>query len=510
MKKDSATNQFVKNYFWNFLMVFVSRLGGLIFVAIIARLLLPEGYGIYALATSMALFVMSFTQVGMCCTVSRYVSDALGKNDKKLAASYCKFLSKIKFLFALSSAVLLLFLAYPLSFYVFNKPDLFFPLLISAIFIFVMYSQVFYESLFYAIKKIRYLTFKETILQASRIIFILILVLAAVKSYYVSGAVFSLIFSSLFALVFLWIYVKKETPFLFIKSYKKIDKKRVLNFLTHTISSGISEVIFGDSSIILIGIFFASSYVGYYSAALVIATGLCAFISISNLSLPIFTQICKKDLSDAFNNFFKYTSIISIPLIFGVLCLGNHLLRLIYGYEYLPAAIPLSIFALLIFEMPISANLKALFYARENPKQVVKTIFFAVILNVVLDIIFIVFLLRVSAIWAITGVAAATVISRMFILISLSVAARKKLSIHYNLKSIIRPVIASFIMMLVILLINSQIKDVTLLIGILEVILGAVVYFVLLVLLKGLKREDYHLIRLLRPHNLLNKSDAEV
>jgi len=197
-------------------------------------------------------------------------------------------------------------------------------------------------------------------------------------------------------------------------------------------------------------------------------------------------------------------------LIFGVLCLGNHLLRLIYGYEYLPAAIPLSIFALLIFEMPISANLKALFYARENPKQVVKTIFFAVILNVVLDIIFIVFLLRVSAIWAITGVAAATVISRMFILISLSVAARKKLSIHYNLKSIIRPVIASFIMMLVILLINSQIKDVTLLIGILEVILGAVVYFVLLVLLKGLKREDYHLIRLLRPHNLLNKSDAEV
>jgi len=51
--------------FWNFIMILFSRLGGLIFVVIIARYLMPESFGIYNLALSVSLIFLYFIDSGI-------------------------------------------------------------------------------------------------------------------------------------------------------------------------------------------------------------------------------------------------------------------------------------------------------------------------------------------------------------------------------------------------------------------------------------------------------------
>jgi len=499
MKKESTTVQVFKNSFWNFLSIFFSKAGGLIFAAIIARLLLPEKFGLYSLALAVTLFILAITNNATNQALSRYVSEALAKKDKNLASRYYWFIFKIKLVLTLSSVIILFVISYPLSVYIFKKPGLTIPLIISGFYLFVLSFQNFYEILFYNFKKVKYLITKELILQTSKIILIFLFSFLLFKKYLLLGAILSLILSSFIALLFLLSYLKKTASFLFRNSSNLIDKKRVFKFLFYTIPSDILRTVFVNTDIILIGIFLTAEYVGYYSAASTIIGGLFSFILITNLLLPVFTEMSKNRLSDAFNKVCKYTAIISIPIIFGLLILGKYVLRLVYGYDYLQALLPMFFLSIMIFENPVSSALTSLFLAKEKPKLIFKTMLITAIINLVLNIVLITSLLKISMIWAMTGVAIATLTSRLFFLTSISLIARKEFKLSYKLKDILKPAIAGIIMASVLLLINYQIKDMTLLIGIIEIVIGAIIYFIFLILFKGIKKEDYELIKSLKP-----------
>lgn len=497
-KIESTTTQVVKNSFWNFLMIFLTRVGGLIFVAIIARILLPEKYGIYALATSITLLILAFTNRGTNQTLVKYLSEALGKNKKKQAASYYKFIFKLKLLLTLVSSIILFLLAYPLTFFIFRKPDLFIPLIISSVYLFCFAFQNFYEYAFYAIKKVRYLTIKEIIHQVSRIVLVLIFFTLLSKKYHLPLTILTLVLASLITILFLFFYLKKETPFIFKKSEEKIDKKRTIKFFKNLIFSNFSGILFSYIDIVVIGILLTSVSLGYYSAALAIVGGLYGFVSIANLLLPVFTQMKKEKLTEAFNKVFRYSSMVSIPLIFGSIILGKYVLRAVYGYDYVLAVYPLIFLSFLIFEFPMTDALKSLFYAREKPEYVVKISLIALFFNIILNFSLAYILLNlVNEIWAVSGVAIATSISRLFILTFLTISARKKLDVKYSLKFIIKPIIAGAIMMFALLTINNCLTNLTLLMGIFEIILGAFIYVIIMLLLKGINKQDLALIKIL-------------
>jgi len=489
----SITNQFVKNSFWNVLMVLFSKFGGLVFVILVARFLLPEKFGIYTLAIAMTMLVLAFTNIGTNQTLLRYVSEALGKGDKKRAASYYRFIFKIKVLFTIVSFFLLIILAYPLSSFIFKKPDLFIPLLISTFYLLVLSFQTFYESLFYVFENVKFLTIKEAILQFSKIFFIVLFFLFIGKT--VSLTIAALIFSSLIALIILIYYLRQKVGFIFEKKDKLVDKKQVLNFVKYAIFSSVSFTIFAAVDTVLLGLFVTSNFLGHYSAAVFIVIGFTAMISFSKLLLPIFTRMKDKDISNAFNRILRYLSIISIPTIFGIFILGRYLLMIIYGYEYLGAALPLFVLSLLIFETPITENLTALFFAKNKQKFVSRIFFFAIILNIVLSLIFVVYLLRISEVLAITGVAIATVISRMLILFSFIILSKRELGISLDFRVILKPLFAATIMGGGILLINQFITDMNLLIGFFEVFLGIFIYIGLMFLIKGVSKKDFYLVR---------------
>ena len=53
------------NSLWNVMASLIGRAGALVFTIIIARALLPETFGIYSLALSIAVFCLTFTDLGI-------------------------------------------------------------------------------------------------------------------------------------------------------------------------------------------------------------------------------------------------------------------------------------------------------------------------------------------------------------------------------------------------------------------------------------------------------------
>jgi stage V sporulation protein B len=492
-KEGSKTESFAKNSLWNALGILLAKGGGMLFAVILARFLLPEKFGIYTLALSITMFLLSLTNLAMNQTASRYLSNSIKLKNKNLAGAYFKFISNIKNIFSFLTFFLLMILAYPLSVYIFNKPGLFLPLILFGIYAVFLSIQNLYETLFYVIGKVKLLTLKEIILQSIKLIICLGFFLIFSAS--LSVAIFSIIFSSLVAILFMKFYLNKHIPFLFHKNETNFDKPRVKKFIKNSVVSSVFTTLFDNIDMILLGIFVTSEYVGYYSAAFLVVGGFYGLISLSNLSLPLFTRINNKKTKKVFESLFRYSSIVSIPLIFGILVLGKYLLRLLYGYDYLESTIPLALLSILIFELPLTENLKSFLLSKEKPEVIARIIFVSTIINIILSVILVSVLSKISMLFAVIGIAIALIISRFVILISLSVNIKKNFKIFYNIKFLVKPIFSSLIMIVPIIFINSQISNLTFLIGFMEVILGAIVYFLTMWLIKGVQKEDINIVK---------------
>jgi O-antigen/teichoic acid export membrane protein len=497
---EDKKNKFLRNSLWSFIMAFLGRMGGLLFVVIIARFLQPEKFGIYNLAISIILVFLIIIDAGINQTLIRFVSEQIGKNKKK-AVAITHYLLKIKLTIIFSVAIMIALLAYPLAYYIFNKPALFAPLMVSCIYLILSSLASFYHSFFYIIEKVQYLTVKQLIYDILRILGVLVIFNFIDSPLRIVATILVLIFASIIVLFYIFYTLKKQIPFIFENSDEPIDKTRIINFLKYVGGLGAFLVVFGYVDTIIVAFFVNAEYVGFYAAAIAITAGFAAILNLSNILLPIFTKMHKDNIEKPFNLVFRYTSIITIPAIFGLLVLGKYIIRLVYGYEYLPAVLPLYFLTIFIFVQPIISELSSLFSAREKPKYVLRTISIASAINIILDFILIYFLLRISMQWAIAGAAIASVISQIIYLITLTYYANKKLGVKIKFSELIKPTISAIIMAGILLTINSFI-ELGLFIGFLEVILGALIYFTVMFLINGIKKEDIAFLKNLRHLNL--------
>ena len=75
MVESSISQQVAKSSFYNLLTAIISRGGALIFTFFLARLLLPEGFGIYSLALAIILFLQSLIELGTNSALLKYVPE---------------------------------------------------------------------------------------------------------------------------------------------------------------------------------------------------------------------------------------------------------------------------------------------------------------------------------------------------------------------------------------------------------------------------------------------------
>ena len=77
MKTELYSKDIVSNFSYTTYAMILNRVGNLIFSIILARFLMPEGFGIYNLALSVSLVIVIFSDLGIDVTLTRYLTKSL-------------------------------------------------------------------------------------------------------------------------------------------------------------------------------------------------------------------------------------------------------------------------------------------------------------------------------------------------------------------------------------------------------------------------------------------------
>jgi O-antigen/teichoic acid export membrane protein len=494
--KRGITEELFKNSFWNFGTTFANRIGALFFTILVARFLLPELFGVYNLIIAITFIFLTLSDFGVNTALLKYFSEHFGNNNVQKAKAYLNYLSKLKISLLLFFSIVLLSSAYFLAFYVFQKPLLFIPLLLSSFYLVILGLEEFYSFLFYPLNKVNYRFYKEVFFQALRIILLFLITISFVGRNKLEMIMLVLILSSLLVLLFVLLLVKKIFPKTKIRKKFSLDKQEVLRFIKYLAIGGLSLIFFSNIDIIMLGIFISdTSYVGFYRAAFSIVAGISGLLVFSNLLLPAFVRVKKNRINIAFNKVVKFICMLSIPATFGIIVLGKYVIRFLYGYEYLLAVIPLYILAFVIVESGLTGAYYSLLVSKNKPQMYVKSLVGATLINFILNFVLILSLKNISEIWAVVGATIATVFSRYFYLLNMVFLSKKYFKLKFNLSYILKPIGASFLMALIMLYSINLLGDINLFNGLFEIFLGIVAYFIFLFLIKGIEIEDFVLVK---------------
>ncbi|MFA7707419.1 MAG: oligosaccharide flippase family protein [Candidatus Pacearchaeota archaeon] len=493
MDEKRIAPDFLKNNLYRFVHMVLSHLGGIIFTIFIARILGPKEFGTYVLAMSFALILISLGELGINEATVRYIS-LYQKNIKK-AKSYFVYLLKLKIVILLILSLTLISTSKLLA-YFYNDSTLVFPIIIAGLYIFFYSLMQILTNLFFALQNMKAVIYKEVVFQILRIILIP-LVLTFSVFFIVSGPIILSILSSLGGLLFSIIYLYKNYPYFLKSNLVKIDKKELFRFMKYLSVSSLSLLVLLYTDVLILGKFVDLEFLGFYKTASSIVLMAASFLTLTIVLYPILTRLDKEKIKKIFDILLYYLLIISIPLTLGTIFMGKAIISLLFGYEYLPAVIPLYGLALLIFILPLEEMFRTLINSRGESKLTAKTMTIASILNIVLNLAFAYGFLIIfkQQIYAALGVSIATILSRAFVLISLLIISKKKFDTTLIPIFIIKPLISGAVMTLFLIYFNNLFAGSANLFSIiLEIILAALIYFIVLYLIKGVSKKEFNYI----------------
>ncbi len=496
--KENLAEGVIRNSFYNFAINLITKIGGLVFTIILARLLMPELFGVYNLVLSIFLIASIFADVGITNASLRYLAEFFGRNNLTKVRSYFRYFLKIKGLTTVLVILILLLFSRFISYTIFNKPAIFFPLLFSCLYLLVNSFSILFQSIFLSLKDLRKVAFLELSFQSLRIIFAFLAVYLFSNDFVVSGIFLGLMFSVFFTLLINFILLKDKKN-LFFGNTEDVDKKRIFNYVRAVGVLGITFTIFGAVDTLMLGRFVEASYIGYYRAALSLVIAVSSLLIFSNLLLPVFTQIQGNRFERGFSKTLRYLLVFTIPAVFGVIMVAKYFIFLIYGKEYLVSYLPLYALAPLILISSLIGFYTSVFEAREKVNNLVKFIFISLGLNIILNYVLIKGFLPFGQEYSILGAGIATTISRGVYLFAMVLYARKLFNLKPKKSFILKPAISSVLMVCFLFAFEFLVEDMNLFFGILEILLGGSVYFGAMFLFKGIEKKDLKLISSLLP-----------
>jgi O-antigen/teichoic acid export membrane protein len=421
------TGKAIKNSTFQFSTSLVSRITSLIFTVITARLLLPELFGLYSLALSTILIFATLSDLGVSGTLIKFVSSS--KSAKKSNA-YFSYLLKAKIILFFVSSFFLIVLAKPIAYNYYNKP-IFLALIAGSLYILFQGFASLFNGLFQASNNFKKSFYNEIIFQSSRLILIPLVILLTLNRFSTESLLFfifiALSVSFFFTFLFIYISAKKGISFLKIKTekLKQKEKIRINKFIIALSAMAVSSVLFGYIDIIILGRFVEAEFIGYYRAAFSLITSAVPLITFSGALFPLFSRLKGKKLERGLKKATRLTILIAIPSSILTFILSPFIVRILFGTEYSLSINILRLFSLLLILLPLISINSSFLISQNKPKKVAQILIIVSVLNIVLNLVLVVYLLRYSPLTAVYGVVIATIISNIFYL-GMLLASRKK------------------------------------------------------------------------------------
>jgi len=429
-----TTGQAMKNSSYQLAQSLIFKFGSLLFTIIIARMLLPELFGLYSLALATIILFAGFSDLGIGSALMTYGAKMLGKNNPKKAKEYIKKLLKWKLWLVFISSGILLASAYFIAEFYYAKP-IFYALLVGGLYLPLVSLIGFFDQMFKAHENFKIPMLKEAIFQVIRSIFVPLAIFLFLKNGISNQGlivVMLLVLTFSYFIVFLFLVkkAKKEIEFLKVKAGKLNSReiKDLKKFILPLSAMAIAGLFFGYIDTLMLGHFVSSKFIAYYGVAFSLVAGISVILGFMSSGLmPIFAKKSGKALETIFRKTRNLTLLISIIAGVFVYLVAKPIIKLAYGFQYLPATSVLKWFSIMIILLPVIGLYVSYFTTQKKTKELAWLILGAAILNIIFNWFGITYGLRINGeIGGVLGAVGATILSRIIYLGGLIIFRRRR------------------------------------------------------------------------------------
>lgn len=463
----------------------ISKILQFVLIVYATRFLDKSSFGKFSFALSLSFIAVIFADLGINTLLIREIA-----RDKKKANKY--------FANAVIAKIILGILTYFGVFLVLNLLN--YPqetrnitYLMTTFIILTAFTDLFY-SIFRAFEMMIY----DSMLKILRMIILTIIgLLILFRTHNV--IYFCLIFIFVEAIVVLLALIIALKKFIKLKSIRELKSEINLDFMKSIVKKSLpfglafvfSSIYFYIDSV-MISKMRGDLEVAVYSAAYNLALAILFVPTVyMNALYPVMSRYfksSKESLIFIYKKSFKYLYIIGLPISVGLYLLANRIIVFFYGKEYIGSIIALQIISWFLFikflNFLTGFTLSSINRQNERMLSQGSTAVFNVLANLIL-------IPRMGYV----GAAVATFITEIFLFILYYWYVSKFLYVYNFVPILIKPIIASLIMVVFIKYTNFGL--------IFSIIFSAIVYFAAILLLRTFERDDYKIIsRIFKKSNI--------
>lgn len=436
-----------------------------------ARYLGTAGYGVLSFGLAFAAIAGIFMDVGLSPLLVREIA-----RDKSLLPEYVQNITTIKIFLALVTLVSSIVIVYSLNYSQEVIKVVFFATLF---YVFSSFSSMFY-SVFQAHEQMEYPSFGLALNSA------LLLggtLYAVSHNFNVLG--FAILFFIVSLITFIYALIVTGWKYVFPKISINWDfcKLLIKEALPLSFALIFTTIAFRIDTVI-ISLIKGTTAVGIYTAAYRLMEVLIFVPAVFTSAIyPVFSNYhvsSQESLKISYKKSFKYLSLIGLPISVGTTLLADKIILLLYGSQFTQSIIALKI---LIWTVPfifLTYTFGILMISINKQQLYLKIILVSMIINIILNIIFIPSLSYIGASY-ITIITEVTSFVLFFYFLSQYIC---KIPLQ---RIVIKPAIASLIMGLFIMLVNINIF--------ILVPMATIVYLASLILLKTFSEDDIKIFK---------------
>jgi O-antigen/teichoic acid export membrane protein len=436
-------------------------LSGIILLPILTKNIPIEEYGIWVQISVTIGLIPAVVMLGLPYTMVRFLAAA--KKREEIQEGFYSIACIVLFTSAIASLLLFLF-SKPIAASLFDN-NLTIARILPLIVFFACLNGIllnFFRT-FQQIKRYSIFHFIQTYLNVALVAYFVL------SGYGIFGAIIGLLISSSFVFLIMASLIISEIG---INIPKFTHIREYLTFGLPTVPGNLSTWMVNSSDRYVIGIFLGTAFVGYYSPGYTMGNMINMFLAPLVFMLPAvlskyYDENNMDEVKSVLRYSLKYFLLLAIPSVFGLSLLSKPILTILSTPEIALQGYLMQIIML------------------EKKTKIVGTIWIiAAILNLGLNLIFIPYI-------GILGAAIATLIAFAFAFILTSFYSFKYFKFDLGFHFILKSIFASVLMSLIIIKWNP--------VGMLNVLLVigvcAVVYATILLLLKGIEKEEIKFFR---------------
>jgi len=459
---------------------------------VIARFLGPEDYGLISLGFAVMMIGTTLSLMGLSSGVQRFVAYYQGKGDEERIKGTIISALKVAVPMSLFFMVVVVLGADWISINIFHESDLTPVLMIFAIGIPFWTLTTIFNSVSIGFQKIEYNVYTTYIFKDSFKLIAIVSLLAA--GYGVIGAAVGWVLAIVGMSVLAFYFLEKKVFPIFNNTVKSILIHKELYYFSYPlIFVGILDMITGWTDTFMLGYFCTTSEVGIYNVALPTSKLLSMVLSPIGLIFgPVIVGLYAKERIDELRRTYSSVTKWIVSLVFpGFLLMvlfSDRILIILFGDAYVSGSTALSILAFSILVNAIVGPAVSVIGAYGRTKIIMWCSLFGASVNVVLNFFLI-------PMYGINGAAIATGFSLALISILHLFFAYRIGGVQPFRWSYAKPLFSSIIAVAAVYLVTQYVIGVSIVSLIVMLFVFGLLYFFLLLVMKGFDEEDLVVMR---------------